>query len=229
MPMYRAELVDRGFYWRKRRLHDKSLVLYLPFDKDDGSYARDRSGYNNHGTIYGATRVAGKFGNALSFDGIDDCVKVPDAPVLNPSVLTVCAWVRLSAYSSTFQSIVNKGSGGATRYQLRVDPTPTNLFEISVGDGTTFTMVYSTTVPALGSWYFVAATADGSVVKIYVNGVLENYKSQTAPITPVAQFLVVGARDDAKQWFNGLIDEVRVYNRALTAGEIRRIMYMRGV
>jgi hypothetical protein len=215
------------------------LVLYLTFDEGSGNIAYDYSGNRNNGTLYDANStnydgntppkwVDGKFGKALSFDGVDDYVRVADSPILNPSTVTLCAWVKIFNYSTAYQSIVNKGSGGGTRYQLRIQPYPSNKFEVSIGNGSNFTMVSSLTTVNLNTWYFVAATADGNTVKIYVNGMAENSKSQIAPITSVNQFLIVGARDDNKQWLNGTIDEVMIFNRSLTDDEIK-FLYQEGL
>jgi len=97
MPLYRAELLAKKPLRYAALIHDVSQVLYLPFDYDDGSYARDRSGYNNTGTIYGTTRVAGKIGGALDFDGVDDYVEVADNPSLRPASITMTAWVKTTS------------------------------------------------------------------------------------------------------------------------------------
>jgi len=215
------------------------LVLYLTFDEGSGNITYDYSGNKNNGTLIddnatnydGVTLpkwVDGKSGKALQFDGVDDYVVVPDAPPLNPNRLTVCTWVRIHSYSNEYQSIVNKGVDGATRYQLRVMPNPNNKFEIGVGNGSSFTMIESTTVASLYKWYFVVATVDGSTVKIYVNGILENSKSQVAEITPINKPLIIGARNDFRHWLNGTIDEVMIFNRSLTEEEIR-FLYEEGL
>jgi hypothetical protein len=217
------------------------LVLYLTFDEGSGNIVYDYSGNGNNGTLYNGSNICsnppnsgcptwvdGKFGKALRFDGVDDYVSVPDSPILNPSTVTLCTWVKIFNYSTAYQSIVNKGLGGGTRYQLRIQPYPYNKFEVSIGNGSNYTMVSSLTTVNLNTWYFVAATADGSTVKIYVNGRVENSKSQIAPITSVNQFLVVGARDDNKQWLNGTIDEVMIFNRSLTDDEIK-FLYQEGL
>jgi hypothetical protein len=163
-----------------------------------------------------------------SFNGVDSYISVKNAPNLNPTVLTVCSWVRISSYSTAYQSLANKGEGGGTRYQLRIQPSPSNGFEVSVGNGTSFTMVSSITVPKIRTWYFACATADGSIVKIYVNGVLENSKTQVAPITATGNPLILGARDDMKQWLNGTLTNVQLYNTALTPQEIQ-YLYQQGL
>jgi len=78
MPLYRAELLAKKPLWHGALIHDVSQVLHLPFDYDDGSYARDRSGAHNHGIIYGATLATGKIGMSRSFDGVDDYVDCGD-------------------------------------------------------------------------------------------------------------------------------------------------------
>jgi len=87
MPLYRAELLAKKPLRYAALIHDVSQVLYLPFDWDDGSKARDRSGCNNHGTIYGATLTAGKIGMGRKFDGIDDYIETVHNPVLNKMII----------------------------------------------------------------------------------------------------------------------------------------------
>jgi hypothetical protein len=229
MPMYRAELINRNLYYPKPRLHDKSLVLYLPFDKDDGSYARDRSGYNNHGTIYGAISVAGIVGKALSFDGVDDYVWIPhDASQDLKTALSLAVWVyRAEAITGW---IINKNydSSGNTQYGFYIDSYNNIQFVLNgavrVGYG----------INILGRWARIVCTWDGSTARIYVDGQLKTSASYSATLTSQPYAITVGCRKTtggvAGAYFHkGLIDEVRIYNRALTAEEIRRIMYMRGV
>jgi hypothetical protein len=251
MPMYRAELVDRGFYWRKRRLHDKSLVLYLPFDKDDGSYARDRSGYNKHGIIYGASRVAGKVGNALSFDGIDDYAKVEPFTVYGWSEITIAEWIyavkpKANALYSKFSMIGDYWTDyPSTFYGTNnlTDYTSLNvLWCTRKPDGTRGSYFYNW-IFYVNQWVHIVRrfTADREF-SVWINGVkvysatvpatektVLEWNPDTATYPSRYKRFVLGASVDLYDWMTCMVDELRIYNRALTAEEIRRIMYMRGV
>jgi len=229
VPLYRAELIRRRKPLITRKLHDVSQVLYLPFDLDDGSYARDRSGYSNHGTIYGPGRVAGKINRALDFDGLDDYVEISESISLNPSQITLTAWVKPIA--KAINEIMHKLSAGRAQYRLIVD-TRDAAKELAFRkyDGTLFgAVVYKTGLEMYNVWSHVAGTFDGSVMRIYFNGVEVASKSETTPMPSAGTNLYIGVGQGMTYWFNGIIDEVHIYSRALSAAEIKRLMYLRGV
>ncbi|OYT41627.1 MAG: hypothetical protein B6U78_02695 [Candidatus Aenigmarchaeota archaeon ex4484_224] len=167
-------------------------------------------------------RVNGISGKAIKFDGIDDYIEVENSTSLNPSKITMIAWIRLNGYSSAYQSIIEHGNGGGTRYQLRIIPTPSNRLEVSVGNGSVYTMVSGSQIN-LHKWYFVGATADGDIVKVFINGELVNQKVQQAPITSTTTPIRIGNRNDNKQYFNGTIDEVMIFNTSLTQDQIKAL------
>jgi len=227
MPLYRAELLAKKPLRYAALIHDVSQVLYLPSDWDDGSYARDRSGHGNHGTIYGAARVGGKIGMALSFDGVDDYVDCGKDASLRPNRFTLMAWVK------TTHSIV-WGSVAGYHYTA-LWPS----FALSVGagagdEGKATAQVYTDASyyvagPRVddGLWHHLVAVYDGSYIKIYVNGDLKAQTSATGDITydKTKPFKINGL--GGYHYLDAVIDEVRIYNRALSQDEIRMLMYRR--
>jgi hypothetical protein len=251
MPMYRAELINRNLYYPKPRLHDKSLVLYLPFDKDDGSYARDRSGYNKHGVIYGASRVAGKVGGALSFDGVDDYAKVEPFTVYGWSEITIAEWLyavkpKANTLWSKFSMIGDYWADYPSTYHLANNLTDytalTAAWQTRRPDGTKHEYGYNW-LSYVNQWTHVVRrfTADREF-SVWINGakvysviipatektVLE-WNPDTATNPAYYKRFVLGANVYFSENMTCMVDELRIYNRALTAEEIRRIMYMRGV
>jgi len=229
LPLIRAELQRRKPPLYGPLIHDLSQVLYLPFDHDDGSYARDRSGYDNHGTIYGATLATGKIGMARLFDGVDDRVVVAHDPSLNPTRITVAGWIYPLTVTGKQYGIVSKGFWGVVDkawevllYYSRVRLSIYTTAEVSAD---------SPTVSA-NRWSYFACTYDGSQQISYLNGVPGTPAAQSGDIATNTRDVKLGEH----YWgtgdpysFYGYIDEVRVYDRALSAAEIARLMYLRGI
>jgi len=229
MPLYRAELRRRKGPLPPVLIHDPSQVLYLPFDKDDGSYARDRSGHNNHGTINGASPAAGKVASGLSFDGVDDYVDVPSPvnglPTGNAS-RSITAWIKVDDYDN-HNKIVSWG-----RKVLR----EASMFWVLVTSGRLAFGLWaddhlSTQVVPTGEWHFVAATLTGRESKQYYDGDLVSTYTHVGEPNTYNSAVKIGHRFDLAEGmaFDGISDEVRLFNRALSQAEIQRIMNMRGL
>jgi len=227
MPLYRAELLAKKPLRYAALIHDVSQVLYLPFDYDDGSYARDRSGYNNSGTIYGAARTSGKIGMAIRTDGVDDYVEVPHSPSLDLSEFTVMAWYKLETLPSAkgvWAQPVEKHDYATRGWAIGVDYGDDHI-KPHVGDGSAWHFCDSGVKVVTGVWYHEAATYDGTL-KSYVNGEFKN--SITVGFVKSPNPIWMGRLHDwPDQVMDGIIGEVRVYNRALSQDEIRMLMYRR--
>ncbi|HEX6130351.1 MAG TPA: LamG-like jellyroll fold domain-containing protein, partial [Actinomycetota bacterium] len=205
------------------------LVAAFAFDEGSGSTVEDASGQNNDGTIANATWSAlGKFGPALSFDGNGDVVTVADAPSLDATTgLTLEAWVKPSALNTNWRTVLFKEQSGNLVYALYANRnTSVPAFEIHTGGVRTLNGVNQI---ALGFWTHLAATYDGANQRLYVNGNLVATRAQTGNITTSTGALKIGGNGIFGEWFAGLIDEVRVYNRALTQPEIQGDMASRVV
>jgi len=229
MPLYRAELIRRKKPLIGPQLHDVSKVLYLPFDLDDGSYARDRSGYSNHGTIYGATRVAGKIGGALSFDGVDAYVEVADSPSLRfgSGDFTVAGWFKWLGGGSDFQLIL----GCKERHSLFLFEKAKSVIRFVFVNEAGVWYESPTTFPVVsGTWYHGAFVRDGDKFVAYINGsaVIAPY-SISGAIYQDTEGFKIGTNHEKDRYDNVVRDEVRIYNRALSQSEIKRLMNLRGV
>lgn len=200
------------------------LVMYMPFDSD----AKDYSGNGNNGINNGATQTTGKVSGALNFDGVDDNVRVLDANTLSPvEKVTVAAWIYpVSAAGTDYKRIVNKSENSDDgEYTLWLYNDGRMIWYVN---NWTLGYVFSTAV-LLNKWIYVVGVFDGSIgsnkLKIYINGELNNEGNTTsASITNTAYNLYVGNWGSGTRPFNGLIDEVRIYNRALSSDEIK-LMY----
>jgi len=218
---------------------DEGLVAYYKFDSGAGDVAYDSSGNGNDGKIVGATWTTGKIGNALSFNGKNNYVVIPDSPSLRVQSFTLEAWIymteRPNQHGTEHSAIINKLHylGGRSKgYKLQFEhPTSTNdHLTVSLGDGVAqrFLVNYNSKDNlTLYQWHHVAATYDGSVAKLYIDGELVSTSSlEKYTIAHDDTPLVIGSEYFASSivQFKGIIDEVRVYNRALSKGEINASM-----
>jgi fibronectin type 3 domain-containing protein len=198
------------------------LVAAYSMDQGSGTALPDISGTGNTGTLSGATwATAGKFGAALSFNGSSNLVSVPDAASLDlAAALTTEAWVRPTALSDWRTVLFKDGSLGGMVYNLYAHGTAaTNVptAELNIGGDKA---VSGTTALPLNTWTHLAATYDGATMRLYVNGAQVAQRAQTGLIPASTGALRIGGNTVYREYFAGLIDEVRVYNRALSAGEV---------
>jgi len=211
---------------------DDGLVLYMPFSEPNGSTQYDRSPYGNDGTqVNGTTCNAtlGKYGGACDFDGAGSSINIGDSSSLNiTEAITIESWVKFNALSQP---------SGTSKFPTIVSKNPVNdayLLFLSNSDFITLRLdiggiqdVGSTFIPSTDRWYHVAGTYDGSEMKLYIDGVLDNSKSQTGSIDSTTDDLTIGRFSTDTGFFNGSIDEVMIYSRSLSQDEIRT-HYLRG-
>jgi hypothetical protein len=200
---------------------EEGLVGYWPFDEGNGKVAQDVSGNKFDGKFVGAPKwVQGKFGAALEFDGVDDRVVVPDDPKLDITKnLTFMAWFSPKEVLTSHRMMVKNNSifvifdfGNADTVELLVKPN--NDFVES-----------KTTDWKVNAWYHFAGTFDGKALRVYINGELEGEKNHALDIAPSDLELWIGGDDNGRptDHFPGIIDEVRIYNKALTEAEIQQV------
>jgi concanavalin A-like lectin/glucanase superfamily protein len=171
------------------------------------------------------TFATGKVGQAFSFDGIDDYVHVPDAPSLNPSTISIEAWVYVTGNPGGFtMHIVDKDDVASERqYILEVGPD-FSFFESHVWTSSGQHFVIGASSVQLFTWYHVATTYDGHVLTLYVNGRLDGSMPADGPLVITSVPVIIGMSGGTPTSnFQGLIDEPRIYNRALSATEIQAI------
>jgi hypothetical protein len=201
------------------------LVAAYSFNEGAGVSAADASGNGNAGTLSGPTwSTAGKFGGALSFNGTNAMVTVPDANSLDlTNGMTVEAWVKPSALGAIWRTVVIKEAAPSLAYALYAHATDTNQpsGHANVG-GDTWTR--GTGPVALNVWTHLAVTFDGATLALYVNGVLASSKPLVGSMAASTGPLRIGGNSIWGEWFAGLIDDVRVYNRALTSAQIQSDM-----
>lgn len=195
------------------------LVAFYPFNGN----AADNSGHGYHGTVYGAKLVKDRFGNskhAYRFDGVDDYIMVNNFPVLDRA-FTYTAWLKVSGTTVHHQSFGAHGEGGAVgetwNFGYNTYHKVWDMF-----DRRNYTWQVSMGIGS--SWTHVAIVYDNNVRRIYVNGVQIGSQAITTPLAPGrSSTLRIGTLTPGDQQYEGLIDDVRIYNRALTGKEVRKV------
>ena len=198
--------------------------------RGDGN-ASDSADGNNGTALNGASYTAGVFGSAFSFDGVNDHVRVADnANLRMTSSLTVSAWVNPSSHGS-FDEIISKWdaivpSTNQRAYTFKIDPSAKVVLSLSADGSPANIDVSSTSTISLNTWTHLAATYDGSFMKIYVNGAQDGQQAYSGGIFSGSADLSIGgvaggvAVGSGISFFDGRIDEALVYNRALSGSEI---------
>jgi hypothetical protein len=202
------------------------LVGAYSFDEGSGTTATDVSGAGNNGTIKGATwTTQGKFGGALSFNGTSNWVTVNDASSLDlTNGMTLEAWVYPTIVPpNTWWTVLEKEQqpNGGVYYLFASSDQGQPFTGVFIGDERN---LYGGTRLAVNTWTHLAATYDGTTERLYVNGVQVSSRAQTGLIQGSSGALRIGGNSVWGQYFQGRIDEVRIYNRALSAPEIQADM-----
>lgn len=207
------------------------LAGYWKFDEGSGSAIFDSSGRNNHGTTSGAfaaTFIDGKRGKALSFDGTNDYVSVPRNSILNSTIdgsHTVSMWIRNSQVT-TVDRLFGMPDATSGTHAVLLNYTSVGKVSYYEGSGADVNSLLSTTADLNnGKWRHLVFQLDGTTMRIYVDGVLDSSRTMVAATLSDENLYIGRTRgiDASDQYFNGLIDDVRIYNRALSAQEIRTL------
>lgn len=207
---------------------DPTMVLYLNLDENEGKVANDLSNFGNNADLMGNPKWApGKFGSCIEFS-TSNYLKVKDADSLDVTTgLTIILWAKLTKLTGAQQSGVEKGTAWAVgEYNLcpeynggiilQIFDLPENCDDEGQGG-------QSSTV-ADGSWHFVAGTWDGDIIRIYIDDKEVNNIACKGELSPNNGDLFIGCRNGAERWVTGFMDEIKIYNRALSLEELEADM-----
>lgn len=201
------------------------LVGHWKLDESSGTTASDNAG-GNDGTLIsmnpGSDWVTGKVDGALDFDGSNDYVDCGNGVSLSltGTSITVIAWVRWDSNDSWSAIAMKTSSGSWTNgYGLYAHSNGTVNFYVTRWNQNRASASFA----ADGAWHHVAGTYDGSSVRIWVDGVEGTPDAYTGNITDAADSFEIGRGASNSYNFNGSIDDVRVYNRALTPTEVQTL------
>jgi len=222
------------------------LVAYYPFNGN----ANDESGHGNHGVVYGAVLTEDRLGNAdsaYSFDGWDDRIVVQNSPLIGFShqPFSISVWIKADPVQYFRAGIVSKRIGiepdvGFHLWQIGTSPEIPELRENTVALGLTHydeshrlgrsgQAIFSSSKTNDSEWHHIVSTYDNNYMRIYVNGILENIIMHDSGFDNNASPLLIGSfwysysdGHGGRKWctLNGSIDELRIYNRALSDTEV---------
>ncbi len=206
------------------------LMGYWPFDEGSGTTAYNSSGNNNNGSWSGATpyyTASAKVGAyAGNFNGSNDIVTLPTGSTqLETPSITVSAWINFTAATSSNYDIFQKKRpyGNYRGYELYINLS--NQAQFDIGNGSAYITGPSSSV-SKNTWTFIVGSYDGNNINIYVNGTLKStvanntgisYSGGSSPGT------YIGTDSGNANYFTGFMDDVRIYNRALSAAEVQAI------
>ena len=204
----------------------EGLILYLPFDEGSGGTAYDKSGCGNDGDITGAEWVdAGKVGKCLEFDG-SSFVEVPSSDSLEALVeeMTIAVWIKPELTGSGWQGIVTKGNDVSEHLELLINVAGYIHRAQQFTTGRAYKNVGAAGTLSAGEWQHLAVTLKPGEWVTYINGEAVDTQVVNGDMVPDGLPLVVGDERPMNRLFQGLIDEVAVFNRALSEDEIKEIM-----
>ncbi len=205
-------------------------IAYWKFDEGTGTAANDSAG-TNPGTVYGAKWLDGRVGKALRFDGLDDYVDCGNAAVLAPEQMTIAFWMFAEGRPE-YQRILGKGSesGNFVGQDYIFSTASDGRVEFTFGQSFSqrVTVRCKDKVP-VGRWVHIAATRDRSTVSLYVDGLLENTASYSfVPVAGNRHLFIGSIGSPPYAWegrFKGQIDDVRIYDKALSTEEVLRLCH----
>jgi len=198
------------------------LVGWWKFDETQGNTAADSSGNNHNGTVVGqATWTQGRIGGAIDLNGHDNFVRIADKPAFDfAGNATVACWVRMRSVPAKWMAIVTKGD---TAWRLSTLESEMKFhFGVKNWEGA---FVNSATTVSANEWHHVAGVYDGNAVKLYLDGTLDATAPWNEGIGRNNFDVLIGENAEQKgRGFDGLIDDVRVYNYALSDNEIKALV-----
>jgi hypothetical protein len=206
----------------------KGLILYYPFNPGSDKNTADKSGKSGFGVVHGATWTAdGKVGGAFVFDGRSGYIATTSQNNLNlTKEFSICLWMKPGKQSRGEIGIISKAKWRDAGYSVGMDQYHTNVvcFHAYGGDEPVLNLRSTSNAIVQDEWNHIAVTFDASsAAKIYRNGEEVGSGNAAGPVAKSAAKLVIGKYDEDAPAFNGIIDEVMIFNRVLSADEVRQI------
>jgi hypothetical protein len=204
------------------------LVGWWKFDEASGAVAIDAAAGNDGLLLGGSSRVAGHLGGAVAFDGVTGRVDIGGTVpyATHAAAFSFSAWVNLADWSTETPDIIQIRTDGTSSPFHVLFSNNASWDGVSTGDGDGSWIPLRTDVePSLGAWHHVAVVynGDGALTvasfRFFLDGVGQPLEA-ASPYATQANQSRIGAAEDARNFWSGVIDDVRIYDRALSAGEI---------
>jgi hypothetical protein len=200
------------------------LVAWWKLDEADGNSVADASGHHHTGTLAGDAKwqpAAGKLGGALEFDGNGDFVDLGNDPAFDcTDEMTVAAWIKVNKFDRRWQTIIAKGD---TSWRL-ARAVGTNNLEFAIGYPEEMRLVQGALDVNDGEWHHVAGVHDSQRLYLYVDGRLDGTAYGPGPIHANELPVYIGENSQNRgRYWNGLIDDVRLYDTALEQKQIKAL------
>jgi hypothetical protein len=206
------------------------LIAYWKFDEGSGLTAADSSGNGNNGALIGPAWVSGKIGKALDFDGANDKVNAGDIDITGDFSISVWIYPHSSPNTDGQFGVVSKDNANdvinyAILYGLWSSNESDKKIRFRFRNQSSEYNVKSNAEVPLNTWTHILGTYNGSNLKIYINGSLDSSASAAASLPTHNSKLAIGGRFTGgnSSLFDGIIDDVRIYGRALSPGEIQQL------
>jgi hypothetical protein len=204
------------------------LVAAFGFNEGGGSSTADATGNGHTGAVSGATwTTQGRFGGALAFDGVNDWVTVSSTALLALTTgMTLEAWVFPTAHSPNWNNVIIKERPSGEVYNLysNIDTSVPTVYVVRAAAPTVPLDSRGTAQLPLNTWTHLAATYDGAALRLFVNGAQVGSRALTGALLTSTGVLRIGGNGIWGEFFQGRIDEIRIYNRALSPVEIQADM-----
>jgi hypothetical protein len=201
---------------------DPDLVAHWKFDDGSGTTLFDSSGNGHDGTLMGDPKwVSGHLGGALEFDGDGDYVDCGSSPDFEiPVNISITCWIKVNQFDKTWQAIITTSDSS---WRVHRSSSSNNIAWGS--SGLSPTDLTGTTDVSTGEWFHIAAVYNGTQKLLYINGNLDASSDSTGNITTSSMPVYIGENSGAtSRFWDGLIDDVRIYRRALSETEILGVM-----
>jgi hypothetical protein len=209
------------------------LIAHWKLDDASGTTASDASGNGYHGTLVNMNPatdwVTGQINGALDFDGSNDCVNIGNS-LSNVTNFTVAAWANPSS-SGIDRQIVSKGNDGSnTQWELKTATSAGHVDFRAWRSGVGASGVRTQLPLPVGAWTHLVGIYDGTYWRIYWNGLYDSVSTMPGPVA-TSYNIYIGAVDingSPGQFWRGLVDDVRIYDRVLTESEIQSLYLLGG-